>query len=124
MSTLTMVSPLGAESSDTVPQDADPLDLQFHDVAAVQPATVAVLEDAAGSDRAGAEDVAGPQVRVTRGVRDNCIPGVVHVGEVPARPLLAVDARDHAAALPVELVGGREDRPEARGEVLPLGGSE
>ena len=37
----------------------------------------------------------GPQVSVPCRVRDDRVPRVVHVGEVPARAFLAVHARDH-----------------------------
>src|SRR3989442_1683653 len=78
---------------------------------------VAELEDAAGADGARAEHVAGAEVRVARGLRHELVPGVVHVGEPPARALLAVHAGDHLVA---ELVGGDEHRAERRREVLPL----
>src|SRR2546425_3467271 len=99
----------GEESSDTVAQHPDALDLELDDVASLQPASVAMLEDAAGPDGAGSKDVAGPEVRVPRGVSDDGVPGVKHVGEVPARPLLAVHAGDHRAARSVELVGHHEN---------------
>src|SRR5947207_3128435 len=77
-----------------VPQDADPLDLELDDVAVLQPPAVTVFEDATGSNRAGAEDVAREQPCVACGVRDDGRPRVVHVGELAARALLAVHTRD------------------------------
>src|SRR5687768_9286102 len=55
---------------DTVPQDPDALDLQLDLVARLEPAAVAVLEDAARPDRARAEDVAGDEPRVASRVGD------------------------------------------------------
>src|SRR6266536_1944093 len=113
---------LHMSASDTaISQHADPLDLELDDVAPLQPAPVAVLEDAAGADRAGAEDVAGAEVRVPGRLREDRVPGVVHVRELAARTFLAVDAGDHRPGCPVELVGRDDDRPEARREVLALG---
>ena len=57
-------------------------------------------------------------MRVPRGLRNDRVPRVVHVREVPARPLLTVHARDHRGARTVELVGRHQHRPEARGKVL------
>ena len=68
MTTFTLQPPLGSESSDRIPQDADPLDLQLDDVAGLEPAAVAVLEDAARADRPRAQDVTLEQPRVPRGV--------------------------------------------------------
>src|SRR4051812_10657324 len=103
-----------------VAQHADPLDLELDHVARLQPALVAVLEDAARPDRARAEDVAGPQLRVARRVRDDRVPRVVHVAEVAARELLAIHARDHLQPQVAELVRGDEQRAERGGEVLAL----
>src|SRR5262245_5462898 len=105
MSTLTLQPAPGEESSrDAISQDADAFDLELDDVARLHPAAVAVLEDAARADRARAEDVAGQQPCVARGVSDDRLPRVMHVREAAARTLLAVDACDHRAASPVELV--------------------
>src|SRR5712691_4315130 len=124
MSTVTMRSAPGEESSDAVPEEADSLDLEHDDVAALQPAAVAVLEDAAGADGARSQDVAWPQTGVACRVRDDRIPRVVHVGELAARALFAVDARGHRSRRPVELVRRHDDRAQARGEVLALRQSE
>src|SRR5207244_12299769 len=62
----------------------------------------------------------GGKHRVPRGLRDDLLPREVHVAELAARALLAVDARDHRGPRAVELVRGDEDRAEARGEVLAL----
>src|SRR6266550_2210636 len=43
---------------DRIAQHPDPLDLELDDVPRLEPAAVAVLEDATRPDRAGAEDVA------------------------------------------------------------------
>ena len=72
------------------------------------------------ADRARAEHVARPQCGVAPRVRDDRLPRVVHVTEVPARALLAVHARDHLQPQVVELVRCDYDRPERRREVLPL----
>ena len=120
MSFNTMGPAPGEESSDTVAQDADALDLELDDIPRLQPAAVAVLEDAASPDGPGAEDVSWAEVGVPRCVRHDRVPRVVHVRQVPARALLTVDARDHHAARAVELVRGHQQRPDARGKVLPL----
>src|SRR5438309_1127204 len=78
---------------DPVAQDADSLDLELDDVAALQPALVTVLENAAGPDRPRAEHVAGAQLSIARRVRDDHVPRVVHVAEVSTRALLAVQDR-------------------------------
>src|SRR5439155_15974699 len=96
-------------SSDPVPQDSDPLDLQLDLVARPEPALVAVLEDAAGADGAGADHVARPQLGVPRRVGDDRLPRVVHVAEVAAGALLAVHPRDHLEAQVAELVGGDDE---------------
>src|SRR5438552_3902970 len=106
------------DSDDSVPQHADSLHLELDDVAALQPATVSMLEDAARADGARAEHVARAQLRVPRGMGDNRLPAVVHVRQVSAGPFLAVHARDHHAARPGELVRCDDDRAEARREVL------
>src|SRR5436309_1960335 len=98
MSTVTMRSDPRAKSSDPVPEHADALDLELDHVPALQPATVAVFENAAGADGPRAEHVAGSEVRVARSLRDDRLPRVVHVGELAARPLLAVHARNHRPA--------------------------
>src|SRR5881392_2350185 len=103
-----------------VAQHADSLHLELDHVARLQPALVAVLEDAAGPDRARAEYVARPQLGVAPRVRDDRLPRVVHVAEVAARALLAVDARDHFQAQVAELVGSDEQWAERGGEVLAL----
>src|SRR5438874_13372425 len=120
MSTLTMRVPLGAESRlrDAVAQRADAFDLELDHVPGLEPAAVSVLEDAACADGSRAQHVARSELRVARGVREDRVPRVVHVGELAARSLLAVDAGKHRSAPPVELVGRDDDRPEARGEVL------
>src|SRR5439155_13544244 len=105
---------------DAVAKDADALDLELDLVARLEPALVAVLEDAAGADGARAEDVARPELRVARGVGDDRVPGVVHVAGVPARALLPVHARDHLQAEVAELVRRDDDRAERGREVLPL----
>src|SRR5256885_3979570 len=118
--TAVTLRPPSAESSDRIPQDPDALDLELDDVARLQPAPVSLLEDATGADRSRAEHVARQEARVARRVRDDRAPRVVHVPELAARALLAVDAREHRAAAAVELVGRDDDRPEAGREVLPL----
>src|SRR4029077_20669921 len=120
MSFNTMEVAPGEESSDTVAQDADALDLELDDIPGLQPATVAVLEDAAGPNGSGAENVSRPEVRVPCRVRHDRVPRVVHVRQIPARALITVHARAHRPARAVELVRGHEQRPDARGEVLPL----
>src|SRR5262249_13142989 len=109
-----------APSADPVAQDADALDLQLDLVAGLEPALVAVLEDAAGADRARADHVARPQRGVAPRVLDDRLPRVVHVTEVPPRALLAVNSRDHLQAQVAERVGRDDDRPERRREILPL----
>src|SRR5205807_3228857 len=69
---------------------------------------------------AGAEDVAGKQAGVARGLGDDRLPRVVHFGELAPRALLAVHAGDHRRARAVELVRRDDDRAEAGGEVLAL----
>ena len=59
---------------DDVPQNADPLDLELDDVARPEPAGVAVLEDAPGSDRPGAEHVTRLEARVPRRVGADRVP--------------------------------------------------
>ena len=49
---------------------SDPFDLELDEVAGPEPASVAVLEDAACAHRAGAENVTGHETSVARGVRD------------------------------------------------------
>src|SRR5580765_8927696 len=120
MSFNTMASAPGEESSDTVAQDADALNLELDDIPGLQPAAVAVLEDAARPDGPGAENVPGPEVGVPCRVRHDRVPRVVHVGQIAARALLTVHTRDHRPARAVELVRSHEQRPDARGEVLPL----
>src|SRR5207248_7483820 len=75
---------------------------------------------AAGADGARADHLAGEKPRVPGGLRDDRVPGVVHVAEIAARALLPVDPRDHLEAEIAELVGRDDDRPEARREVLAL----
>src|SRR5438045_1694168 len=75
--------------SHAIPEHADPLHLELDDVAAPEPPPVAVLEDAAGADRARAEDVARDEEGVARGVRDDRLPRVIHLAEIAARALLA-----------------------------------
>src|SRR5215216_6482189 len=104
--------------ADGVPQDSDALHLELHDVARLKPAAVSVLEDAAGADRARAEDVAGAELRVARSLGDEGSPRKVHVTELAARALLAVHARHHRRRRAVELVRRDDDRAEARREVL------
>src|SRR6266545_7370329 len=101
-----------------VQEHTDPCHLELDDVAALEPAAVAVLEDAARPDRARAEDVPGSQVRVTRSVNDDGVPGVVHIRKLPAGALLPVDTRDHRPSRTVELVRRHDEGPQARGEVL------
>ena len=104
-----------------VPQHADALDLQLDDVAALQPAPVAVLEDAAAADRARADHVARAKHRVPRApARASASQPWYRSREVAARALLAVHARDHLPVAAVELVGRDEHRPERRREVLAL----
>src|SRR5215207_8266381 len=110
--------------ADRVPQHPDPLDLELDLVARLEPAAIAVLEDAAGSDGAGAEDVARPELGVPARLLDDATPRVVEVGEIPARALLAVHAGDHDGRRAVELVRRDDDRAEARREVLALGGAQ
>src|SRR4051794_35344545 len=69
-------------SSDDVAQNADALDLELDHVAALQPPSVAELEDAASADGAGAQHVPGQQLRVARSVRDDRVPRVVQVVEL------------------------------------------
>src|SRR5438046_2058650 len=87
-----------------VAQHADPLDLELDHVARLQPALVTVLQDAAGPDRARAEHVAGAQLGVARGVRDDRVPRVVHVAGIAARAPLAA-AGDRAGVADVLLEG-------------------
>src|SRR6266536_5454531 len=100
-----------SRSANPVSKHADPLDLQLDHVAALQPAALTVLEDAARAHGARAEHVAGTEVRVPRRVRDDCFPGVVHVGELAARALLTVHTSEHRPARAVELVRSDDDRP-------------
>src|SRR5205085_5834643 len=97
-------------SSDSVPQDADSLALELDLVAGPEPALVAVLEDAAGSDRAGADHVSGPQLRVSGRMGEDGLPRPVHVAEVSTRALPAVYARDHLQAQVAQLVRADDDR--------------
>src|SRR5215208_2842631 len=113
-------APTTATSGNAVAEDADPLDLELDDVAPLQPAPVPVLEDAAGADRAGADDVAGAEHRVLRGAGEDRVPTVVEIAEVAARALRAVDAGDHLGRRAVELVGRDDDGAEARREILAL----
>src|SRR5438552_8694014 len=79
--------PRGTESSgcgDPVSEHADPLDLELDDVAGLEPAAVAELEDAARADGSGAEDVSGEEASVPRRVGDDRVPRVVHVDELEA----------------------------------------
>ena len=64
MSFDTMGPTPGEESSDPVAQDADARDLELDDIPGLQPATVAVLEDATRPNGPGAENVSGPEVGV------------------------------------------------------------
>src|SRR3954470_5234619 len=120
MTTLTMRSALRSESTDGIPQNADPFDFELDDVARLQPAPITELEDATRPHRARAEHVAGQKPRVACGVRDDRLPRVVHVGELAAGPFFAVHARDHRGAAAVELVRRDEDRTKARREILSL----
>ena len=61
----------GLARGDPVPQHTDPLDLELDLVARLEPAPVAVLQDAAGPDGAGAEDVAGPELGVPARLLDD-----------------------------------------------------
>src|SRR5215218_1778163 len=106
--------------ADGVPEHTDALHFELDDIARQEPPAVAVFEDAAGAHGPGAEDLAWTELRVERGLRDQLVPGVVHVAELAARALLAVDARDHPPARAVELLRRHDDRPEARREVLAL----
>src|SRR5712691_3056626 len=95
---------ISGTSSDDIPQHADPLHLQLDDVARLEPAPVSELQDATRADGARAEDVAWQEARVQRGMRDDPLPGEVHVAELPARAFLPVHARDHHSARAVEFV--------------------
>src|SRR3954470_11265716 len=117
MTTLTMRSALRSESTDGIPQDADPFHFKLDDVARLEPPPVAQLEDATAPDRSRAEHVARQQPGVACGMRNDRLPRVVHVPEFAARPFFAVHARDHRRAAAVELVRRDEDRTEARREI-------
>src|ERR671910_2880460 len=104
--------------SDAVVKAPDPFDLELDEVAGPQPASVAVLEDAARAHRARAENVTGHEPGVACGVRDEIVPAPVHVREVAARALFSVDAREHLEAKIAELVWRDDDGTEARREVL------
>src|SRR5215216_5033611 len=89
---------------DSVPERPDPLDVELDDVARLEPAAVAVLEDATGADGPRAEDVARMQHGVPRRMLDDRVPRVVHVGELATGAFLAVHPRDHRRGGAVELV--------------------
>ena len=99
--------------ADAVPQHADPLDLELDDVAGLEPAPVAVLEDAARARpcpsrarrRAAAACSAPPARRAPS--HEWCMSP-----SVAARALLAVHARDHRRRRAVELVRRDDDRAE------------
>src|SRR5215207_3822325 len=124
-------SPAPPRSDDLVLQRPEPLGVQGHDVAGLQP-PVAVqrpeLEQAAPVDRPAAEHVAGPQARVAARVRDHLGPGPVRLARVGPCHLAPVDGRgDLEVEAPLgegQLVDGAQPRPEARGEVLALVGPE
>src|SRR5215207_7272156 len=82
-----------SSSDNATSENPDAIHLQLDHVPGLEPAAVAVLEDAACPDRAGAEDVTGPEVRIPCSVRDDGVPGVMHVTEISTRALLPVDTR-------------------------------
>jgi hypothetical protein len=105
---------------DPVSQHPEPLDFELDDIAGLEPPAVAVLEDAAGADRPRAQGIARQELRVAGRVGDDRLPRVVHIPELAAGSLLAVDASDHRPGGAVELVRGDDNRPQARREVLAL----
>src|SRR5215831_16094526 len=112
---------MSATRRDRVPKHADALHLELDHVAGLEPTTVAVLEDAAGADGPRTEHVSGVEPRVPDCLLDHPVPREVHVTQLPAGALLAVDPRDHQRARAVELVRRDDDRSEGRREVLAFG---
>src|SRR5881398_520909 len=110
----------GAAGADGVAEDPDAFDLELDHVAGLEPAAVAVLQDAPRPDGARPEHVARVEPRVARGLLDELRPREVHLGHIAARPLLAVHPRDHRARRPVEFVDGDDRGTDARSEVLAL----
>src|SRR5712691_2606178 len=106
---------------DRIAEHADAFDLELDDVAGLQPAPVAELQDAAGADGARAENVARQEPGVARRVLADRAPRVLHVGRGAPRALLAVHSGDHRAGAAVELVRRDDHRAEAGREVLALG---
>src|SRR5256885_148645 len=84
MTALRVQPPLGSESSDAIAKDADAVHLELDDAPRLQPASVAVLEDASRPDRPRAEHVSRQQSRVARRMRHDRLPRVVHVGQPAA----------------------------------------
>src|SRR5712691_4624858 len=109
---------------DRIAEHADAFDLELDDVAGLQPAPVAELQDAAGADGARAENVAGQEASVSGCVVRDRAPRVLHVGRGAPRALLSVHPGDHRAGVAVELVRRDDYRAEAGREVLALGRSE
>jgi hypothetical protein len=107
-----------------VAQYPDAFHLKLDHVTHGEPATVVVLQDAAGAHRPRAEDITRPQHGVAGRLRHDGRPAVVQVAQVAPGSLLAVDPRRHDRVRAVELVGGDEDRAEADGEVFRLGRAE
>src|SRR6266852_3749718 len=68
--------PSGWRRADLVAQHPEPGHLEFHGVAGDQPPAVVVLEDASGADRAGADDIPGPQHGVPGRLVQDVRPGV------------------------------------------------
>src|SRR5579884_3965333 len=109
-----------------VAQHPDPLDLELDLVAWLKPAAVAMLEDAATADGAGADHVPGDQTGgVAGGGLEQLLPGEVHAAGARVGAHLAVDARDRAhVEVTGQLAGRDEHRTQCGCEVLALGGSE
>src|SRR5712691_7893404 len=97
-----------------VPEHADPLDFELDDVAGLEPAPVSVLEYAARTDRPRTDHVARQEPRVARSLFDERPPRMVHVAQIPPRPLLAVDAGHHLEPQVAQLAGCDDDGAEAR----------
>src|SRR5581483_7259747 len=87
-STIADRSPPGdSRRNAAVPQGTEAFDRQLHNIARLEPAAGGFgreLEDAAGADRSGPEDVARAGPRVAARVRDQLGPGPVHRARISA----------------------------------------
>ena len=89
--------------SNAIAQCSQVLDCQLDDIAGLEPAANGLgreLENAAGTDRTRAQDIARPENGVTAGVSQKLGPGPVHRAGIAARQHLAVHCGGHLQVQP------------------------